>query len=61
MGGEILNYPAKDILNQGISIGIEQGIEQGKIETIRKLLIKLSPSEIIALGFSEEEVTLAQE
>ena len=57
MGGEILNYPAKDILNQGISIGIEQG----KIETIRKLLIKLSPSEIIALGFSEEEVALAQE
>ena len=29
MGGKILDYEAKDILNQGISQGIEQGITQG--------------------------------
>ncbi|MBQ9252488.1 MAG: hypothetical protein IJ188_07625 [Clostridia bacterium] len=29
MGGHILNYEAKEILNQGIAQGIEQGITQG--------------------------------
>ena len=29
MGGKVLNYEAKDILNQGISQGISQGINQG--------------------------------
>ncbi len=29
MGGKILDYEAKDILNQGIEQGISQGIEQG--------------------------------
>ena len=29
MGGQILDYETKDILNRGIKIGIEQGIAQG--------------------------------
>jgi hypothetical protein len=33
MGGEVLEYPAKTILRQGIKQGIEQGIKQGKEET----------------------------
>ena len=47
MGGQILDHPAKDILNQGISIGIEQGIEQGidkgeaKLSLLISKLIKL--------------------
>ena len=34
MGGEVLDYPAKHILNQGRSEGIEKGIELGRSEGI---------------------------
>lgn len=36
MGGHILNYEAKEILNQGIAQGIEQGIEQGIAQGIEQ-------------------------
>ena len=29
MGGKILNYPAKDILNDGIQLGIQKGLQKG--------------------------------
>ena len=32
MGGQILNYEAKDILNQGIEKGIEKGREEGRMD-----------------------------
>ena len=29
MGGEVLDYPAKRILNRGIEKGMEKGVEEG--------------------------------
>ena len=47
MGGEVLDYPAKRILNQGRSEGLEKGIELGRSEGI-----ELGRSEGIELGHS---------
>lgn len=44
MGGEVLEYPAKTILRQGIAQGIEQGMEQAA----RKMLQKGTPCEEVA-------------
>ncbi|MBQ9252495.1 MAG: hypothetical protein IJ188_07660 [Clostridia bacterium] len=39
MGGHVLNYEAKEILNQGIAQGITQGITQGEeIATERDII-----------------------
>ena len=32
MGGKVLDYEAKDILNQGIEKGIEKGREEGRMD-----------------------------
>lgn len=44
MGGQILEYEAKNILRQGI----KQGLEQGLIKSVQKMLSK---------GYSCEEVS----
>lgn len=38
MGGRILDYEAKDILNRGVSQGIRQGISQGISVGIQALI-----------------------
>lgn len=48
MGGQILEYEAKNILRQGIKQGLEQGLEQGLIKSVQKMLSK---------GYSCEEVS----
>ncbi|MCM1303865.1 MAG: hypothetical protein NC305_09665 [Lachnospiraceae bacterium] len=40
MGGQVLEYEAKNILRQGIKQGIEQGIEQGVADSAQKMLAK---------------------
>lgn len=52
MGGQVLDYEAKRILNKGIEKGIEQGVEKGRkekeTELIKKMLInKISISVIM--------------
>ena len=58
MGGQILEYEAKDILNKGIAVGVEQGLEQGLVDLIVKKLIKSKPISQIAdeLELSEERI-----
>ena len=46
MGGKILDYEAKDILNQGITQGIEQGIEQKTLQVYQNCINR---------GMSEED------
>ena len=46
MGGKILDYEAKDILNQGISQGISQGIEQKTLQVYQNCINR---------GMSEED------
>ena len=41
MGGQVLDYEAKSILNQGISQGITQGISQGEKTGSNKMLYEL--------------------
>lgn len=62
MGGKILNYEAKDILNAGIAQGLERGIEEGlsrgleeaRMELIRKKLKKHKSIEQIADELEED-------
>jgi hypothetical protein len=51
MGGKILDYEAKNILNKGISIGISQGISIG---------ISIGINQGISIGISQGENRLAQ-
>ena len=69
MGGKVLNYEAKDILNKGIKQGLEQGLERGKsdgkheerIALIRQMLSKNMSKDIIHdLGFTETEILEAE-
>jgi hypothetical protein len=49
MGGQILEYEAKNILNQGISEGISQGINQGASilsDIIKRLTVENRQDEI---------------
>jgi hypothetical protein len=48
MGGKVLNYEAKDILNKGIKQGLEQGIERGKADGKMQILIDLINDGIIS-------------
>ena len=52
MGGEVLDYPAKRILNQGRKEGLELGRSEG-IQLGRSEGIQLGRSEGIQLGHSE--------
>ena len=52
MGGQILEYEAKNILRQGIKQGMEQGIEQG----IKQATIK-SIQKMLAKGYSCDEIS----
>ena len=52
MGGEVLDYPAKRILNQGRKEGLELGRSEG-IQVGRSEGIQLGRSEGIQLGHSE--------
>ncbi len=62
MGGKILNYEAKDILNRGIERGIEQGIEQGEtqklVTQIKKKVEKGQSAEQIAEALEESVQTI---
>ena len=51
MGGKILDYPAKDILNRGIEQGIEQGMERGYSEGERNAYINMYMAGKIDLVF----------
>lgn len=44
-------------LQQGLEQGLQQGIETGRIEAIKNMLKKLSPDDIIELGYDRELVT----
>lgn len=50
MGGQILEYEAKDIRNKGIQIGITIGKEEG----IAELIIKMHKN-----GFTTEQIASA--
>lgn len=41
MGGEILEYPEKTILNEGKQIGLEEGRKTAYIEMVRKGFLTL--------------------
>ena len=65
MGGKVLNYEAKDILNKGIKQGLERGKADGKheerIALIRQMLSKdMSKDMIHDLGFTEAEILEAE-
>ena len=65
MGGKVLNYEAKDILNKGIKQGLERGKSDGKheerIALIRQMLSKNMSKDIIHdLGFTETEILEAE-
>jgi flagellar biosynthesis/type III secretory pathway protein FliH len=55
MGGKILDYEAKNILNKGISQGISQGRSQGI-----SIGISQGRSQGISIGISQGENKLAQ-
>lgn len=59
MGGQILEYEAKNILRQGI----EQGMEQGMIKSVQKMLAKGYSCDEISdtLEMDIEEVKAIQE
>lgn len=63
MGGQVLEYEAKNILRQGIKQGIEQGIKQGTIESVRKMMAKGYACEDISdiLEIDIDEVRRIQE
>ena len=44
---------------EGMEAGIVQGIEQGRLDAIRKMLSKLSPGEILSMGYSKDEIERA--
>ena len=46
---------------EGMEAGMEKGIAAGSREAIKKMLTKLLPDEIIAMGFSKEDVEAALE
>ncbi len=41
---------------EGMEKGMEAGVVAGNREAIKKMLTKLLPEEIIAMGFSKEDV-----
>ncbi len=54
MGGKILEYEAKTIHNNGLRIGLEQGLEQGRAEKENSIIIsmlknKLSLEQIVSI------------
>lgn len=51
MGGKILNYEAKDILNKGKAIGIEEGMNKGREQSLLSLIQKK-----LAKGKSIEQI-----
>jgi len=58
MGGVLLDYPAKTILNTGLAQGRAQGREEGALDTCVQLVKKgiLTLTQAAAqLGMSEEE------
>ena len=58
MGGKVLEYEAKSILNQGIQKGIQKGHLQGQIDTLVSLVkdgILTASDAAKRLGISEEE------
>jgi len=46
-------------IEQGIVQGIQQGIEKWRLDAIRKMLSKLSPGEILSMGYSKDEIERA--
>ena len=56
MGGRVLDYEAKDILNRGIEQGLEQGLEQGKKEGLEQGLISVIMEDLEDLGEVGEDL-----
>lgn len=48
MGGKILNYEAKDILNRGRQEGRQEGIEKGKLEVALDMIKEKLSLDMIA-------------
>lgn len=64
MGGQVLDYDAKTIRNEGISQGISQGKTMGQTElaaAIRKLKSGFSEADLIADGLDRATIDLAKE
>ena len=52
MGGKILNYEAKDILNRGRQEGLQEGLKEGRREGIEKGKLE------VALDMLKEKLSL---
>ena len=72
MGGQVLEYEAKRIknegikqgINEGIKQGIKQGIEEGELENSKKVFkkcLKRGDSKQVAMDFAEIDQSLADE
>ncbi len=61
MVGKILDYPAKDILRQGISQGITQGIRQGITEGRLSMLFELVTKKLLSLKDASVMANLSED
>ena len=57
---EVEYVTLQEMMDDARAEGIEQGREQERINSIKLMLTKLSPEEILEMGFSEEEIKAAQ-
>ena len=57
---EVAYVTLQEMMDEARAEGHAEGLTEGRIETIKQILTKLTPSEVIDMGFSEEDIKLAQ-
>lgn len=61
MGGQILDYPAKRILMQGVEQGLKEGLEEGRIMEIIDTGIEFGLSEDEILNRIQKKISITEE
>ena len=67
MGGQVLDYEAKRILNKGREEGRAEGRTEGRVqgqellaEAIHQLRLGMSEDQLLASGYDQETIDLAK-
>ena len=61
MGGVLLDYPAKRILNEGLAAGRKAGLAEGRLEGALEMCIGLLKDGVISMAEAAKRLSMTEE